>query len=284
MWLPGMLLLAIIIGCLTATSSARATVVSVTDATSTFNVVNPTWTLSDAADDAQTGDKYADFVSTQSSPGFYIKFGQIDGTDMLVFRFIMEDYNANKGFTGTLRLGMDADGDGDIDLFFGPSISNGNNSQTGIYVQDPGTGLNNSPSSTTIGNNYAETAVTSSNYNYIELADGTAQLTFAVSFTTIQDALSALGITITTDSFVRFIAFTSQQATSNSINQDILGITGNITSTVSFSDLGAFSDYINSNGSPVPELGGMTYAGALVLAGIFWRGRRPRKESPAKAA
>lgn len=260
-------------------------IINITDATSTFTVINPTYTLQDPIDDQQTGDKAADFISTPTTPGFYMKFGQIGGVDMVMFRFYFQDYRTQGTFNGSVRLGMDANSDGDIDLFFGPHQGGGQNG-SGISFQDPGTGLNVSPSTTSLGNNYGTVALVTSganaNYSYTAVS-GVAgvggQVTFAISFQSIADALvaagTAPGVTLTPDSIVRFLAFTAQQTSANSINQDILGVTGGSNSSVRFdAPGGGFTDYIDSTGSPVPELGSFAYAAGVLLGGLGVRRRR----------
>ncbi|MFH1500259.1 MAG: hypothetical protein ABII82_20835 [Verrucomicrobiota bacterium] len=262
-----------------------AAIISITDATSSFTAINPTYTLQDPANDQQTGDKAADFVSTSTTPGFYMKFGEIGGVDMVMFRFHFQDYRKQATFNGSIRLGMDADSDGDIDLFFGSHEGGGQNG-SGISFQDPGTGLNVSPSTTSLGGNYGTVALVSSganaNYGYTALTGVTgvgAQVTFAISFQSIADALvaagTAPGVTLTPESIVRFLAFTAQQTAANSINQDILGVNGGYNSTVRFdAPGGGFTDYIDSTGAPVPELGSFAYAAGFLFAGLGIRRRR----------
>ncbi|HEY0945709.1 MAG TPA: PEP-CTERM sorting domain-containing protein [Opitutaceae bacterium] len=272
--------------------------------------------LSDSRADQQTGQYGDDFVGgSTSNPGFMMQYGQINGVDYVAFRLRYNEYNPTSyDNNAKTRLGMDGDGDGDIDLFFGVDFHN--NSAPTIGFQAPGTGLNVSPSTTSIGNNFIptfEAGESSLAQSYLTLQDGVtfsymqvteantpgftnfasgkagtpdadAYMTFAVPFLYLQEALQDLsGVNITPSSFVRFIAFTSTQ--NNSINQDIFGSNG-ISGSVRFdAPGGGFTEYTDATGSPVPEPATYAQVGTLLgIGGFLWLKRRRQTRQVATQA
>lgn len=243
--------------------------VTVLDSTSTFTqpVLPNGSVMVDTIGDQQTGQGADDFIVN----GFYFKYGTINGVQNQIVRVYLDKFNT-KGFGGNLRIGVDANGDGSVDIFYGVSDTG---SSPGIYFQNPtstGTNVNVSPSTTSLGSNYSLIAFNSNNYNYVA-SNTDAELTFALSFTSLQSNLAALGINITVDTYLRFIAFTSTQ--SNSINQDLYGTVG-INNTQRF-DSGVFTDYYNFSGQrvivPEPSMYGSILLGALLPA-VVWLKRR----------
>lgn len=269
--------------------------------------------LADPRADQQTGQYADDLVgSSTSNPGFMMRFGQINGVDYVTFRIRYNVYNPTSyDNNAKTRLGMDGNGDGDIDLFFGVDFTQ--HGSPAIGFQAPGTGLNVSPSTTSIGNNFTpvfEAGETSLAASYLTLQNGVtfsymqvtetntpgftdfasskvntldpdAYMTFAVPFLFLKEALQDVsGINISTSSFVRFIAFTATQ--NNSINQDLFGTVG-ISGDVRFDQSGAFSEYTNSAGSPIPEPATYAQVGTLLLAGLGIRTWRRRQRANAQA-
>lgn len=254
--------------------------------------------MTDAAADQQTGQGQDDFVGD----GTNIAFAQTAGTmtiggvtrDYLAFRARMNTYDAN-GFSGILTLGLDLDGDGDLEIL----VSADDKSQTkGIRFATPGTDLNNSPSTTSWGswsNPSGTTLFDANTYNYQQTTvsnfGGTADalVSFAVTFSDLQAAIRALGGTwtnfnVTYGTMISFIAFSTTQG--NSINQDLVGA-AKISSktTTTFSSLGAITPAINAYGV-VPEPATYAQMGALLLAGGFvaWRRHAKRKAAAAQPA
>ncbi|MBW2494256.1 MAG: PEP-CTERM sorting domain-containing protein, partial [Deltaproteobacteria bacterium] len=170
------------------------------------------------------------------------------------------------GFTAFFGVGMDANGDGAIDLFLGVDNNPGGPvDQIGIF--SPGTGSNTSPSTTSIITtplvSYAETGA---NYDFSPVTtidplevnsdlDGGGNedvyLTFVVPFGDIVTELGLLGITFDENSTVQYVFGTSTQT--NALNQDLGGPTGGTTSTLSWEQLGAISLEYSASGTPVPE-------------------------------
>lgn len=277
---------------------ASAAVVSVTDNVSTFSKLEALGGgyLSDATYDQQTGQGADDFVgdSANNHYGFYFKGGQIGGEDSLVFRFRLNELGAQQGtpkFTGNIRLGVDGDGDGNIDLYFG--VSTGQAQTPQIVFQNPtgtATNANTSPSTSGLGTSYGTIATTASNYSYTEATDGSAYhtnkpnqpnpdafLTFAISFNTFKTYLEAQlgGQTITMESFVRFVAFSSTQG--NAVNQDVYGL-GTLSNTANanlrFDQGGGFTNYYSPNGSVIPEASTAAQAAVFLLTGLSVAVRR----------
>ncbi len=119
--------------------------------------------LSDPRADQQTGQYADDMVGNSTdNPGFLMRYGTITGTGntssgsavqfvalrtrLNVYAPSSYDKNAKQ------RFGMDANGDGKLDLFFGIDFTQKGSPTIGF--QTPGTGSNSSPSTTSIGNNF----------------------------------------------------------------------------------------------------------------------------------
>lgn len=245
--------------------------------------------MSDVISDQQTGQGSDDFVGTTTTPGMFLDFGTVNGAQSLGFRFYMNKYETN-GFSGNLRVGVDANRDGGVDIFFGPKLG-GSAASQGIVFQNPGAGLNVSPSTTSLGTNYGRIAFTADNYNYQLLtptidpnwvnigSNSNSVLSFDLPFTSLQSSLAAAGINIDADTMLAFIAFTSTQ--SNAINQDLYGSSG-ITNTARFDGpSGGFTDYYSANGAwtarpIVPEA--QTYGAVLLGFSLLFVGYRRYKQ------
>lgn len=286
-----MTMLIVALSLLSAQEAKAQTTIAVTDASSTFTPITANYGsyMQDPSNDQQTGHASADFVGTAGSSGFLIKTGTFaNGEEMMVIRFTFREYRT-QGFQANLRLGIDANADGAVDLYFGPSYGGNSN---GIYFQDPTGGANISPSTSSLTSDYGDLSSgtetpnafvesgANATYSYVDtgISGAAAQLTFAISFEALAGTLLAkTGISITPDSFVRFIAFTSTQ--SNAINRDIYGLNGGLSSTVRFdAPGGGFTDYVDSSGNPVPELSSFAYAAGLILSAFA---RRPRRRAVA---
>lgn len=282
--------------------ATRAQVVGVTDATSTFQTFNGVSgsVMTDPRWDQQTGQGADDFVGDGVGGyyGFYFKYGQINGVDSMLFRFRFNTLTTQQGtpsFTGNPRLGVDGDGDGDVDLYFGLATTQAQ--QPEIVFQNPDANATNlSPNTSGLGTMYGQVAGTASNYNYAGVDDGSAyaankvntptpdaMLTFAVPFSTFKTNLESqlTGVTITVDSFLRFVAFTSTQG--NAVNQDVYGI-GDLATfgDIRYDQGGGFSDFYSSSGQRLPEWSTWFQLGAMLgAAGLFraWSRRKNREQS-----
>ena len=252
--------------------------------------------LADPTADQQTGQYQDDLLGSATTPGFFMKYGQINGVDSVAFRMVENKvYTDNKGnptFGGQASIGMDSDGDGAIDIVF---TVIGKNQSNGINYQAPGTGANVSPNTTTLGGPVLISAFNATNFDY-RIADASiypgwtqitgdpdAVLTFAISFASLNAALNAVGkASITPSTLVRFIAFTSTQT--NAINQDVYGSTG-ISSAVRFdAPGGGFTEWTDSTGRPVPEPPTIFAVGALLSVGCILHYRRKKTARTAAAA
>lgn len=242
--------------------------------------------LLDPASDQQTGQTADDYVSSTGNPGFFMRYGQINGVDSVAFRFLENKiYTDNKGvpdFAGQASVGLDTTGDGAIDIVF---TVIGKNSNNGINYQAPGTGANVSPNTTSLGTPVLMSAFNATNFSYVAVdstnypgwtqvgTDPDAMLTFSISFASLNAALNALGKpSITPSTLVRFIAFTSTQT--NAINQDVYGSNGISGATRFDAPGGGFTEYTDATGRPIPEPTTGVAVGVLLAAGLFVRHRR----------
>lgn len=244
--------------------------------------------------DQQTGQGQDDMVGSATDPGFWIGSGLIGGVESIGFRVQLDKVGNKTEYTGNFRIGLEIEGDDDVDLFLGPKL-NGNAGSQGIVFQLAGSDTNTSPSTTSLGNTTDLIAFTADNYNYQvnpnDPADfnGTpdAILTFALSFDALNTYISAnwasiyngtgplpTAPTISGSSVLRFIAFTATQT--NSINQDLFGIDG-IQPDVTFSGGGGFSAPTFGDGtSAIPEPSTFASVGVMLVFGLLRRPRRRR--------
>jgi hypothetical protein len=214
----------------------------------------------DPSVDQQTGSAEGDIVGNATHGSVYTFFAdrntpsKTDGD--LGFRLRLGADTSPAGFKTAAFIGIITNrSSGKIDLFLG--VNNSGSADTlGIYA--PGTGLNISPSTTTIVSPpLVSYALTSSNYNWSPVTsamDPTATnfdidaggqndffLTFSIPFSDIVAQLAARGITgINEDTPFSYVIATSTQG--NSLNQDLNGVTGNVNSSQTWGQLGALSD------------------------------------------
>ncbi len=241
--------------------------------------------LYDPVADHQTGLSQGDFVSSPGNPGFFIQTFTIGSTDYLAFRIVMDNLPSNSNLN--IRLGLDADINGSIDLFFGPTFSGA--TFTGISFVAPGTGLNISPSTTSVNPTpvltiapanafFHSASVNQTNYpgwvTQNTSADG--MLSFAVPIANINSALAAVGssATVTSTSLLRWVAFTANQQ--NSINQDVYGLGNTKDKIVADTIYASFSQIMNPQGQPIPEPGAYGVLLGFGLSGLFLLRRRRR--------
>jgi hypothetical protein len=284
-------------------SAAALFVIQTASATAVNSVTDPTtvWTavpniFMDPNVDQQTGQTDADLVGIMGDPGFMTGW---DGTN-IYYRVRLGKTSQGGGglFKGLLWIGMDANNDGALDMFIGVN-NQGSTAQIGFYA--PGASANTSPSTTSIQNAVAQYQMleTASNFNY-QLVNGTIDpghatpwdldadgntdvyLSIAIPFVgvsgtaTMQGAFLGLaGMSVDLATQFRYITATSTQA--NSLNQDLGGINGGISSSLTYQQLGAISVPITTTGVVAPEpstimLFGMS--GALFLAGAAIRAYR----------
>jgi hypothetical protein len=275
-----------------------ATISSVNDPTTNFRVVSfPN--QNDYFNDQQTGQGSSDIVGNTANPGFFTAF---DGTNVY-YRVRLGATDLSKSqpaYAGLFWVGMDANGDGKIDLFLGVNNQGSNHF---LQFQSPGTGANNSPSTTSIGSAVAayQIAESTSNYKYASVstalqpglidtdlnADNKIDsfLTFRVPFAgaagtaTLQGALAGIpGININASTSLSYVIATSTQQ--NSLNQDIGGLPKAFDGTKTWTQLGGITPPLHVDGSlvniPTPEPGTWVQlcSGGLVIALCAIRKRR----------
>ena len=246
--------------------------------------------------DQQTGSAEGDLVGNSEHASVYTSFGDAntpsltDGT--LAFRLRVGADSSPAGFKTAAFVGIITNaGSGKIDLFLGVNNS-GQANEIGIYA--PGSGLNISPSTTTIVSpalmSYTQTAT---NYNWSAVnntidpaatnldIDGGGQvdyfLTFAIPFADIIAQLAASGITgINQNSTFSYVIATSTQG--NSLNQDLNGVPKNYDGSLTWAQLGALSDPTTPI-SAVPEVNPAMLVVLLLAAVIAHQQWRRRRES-----
>ena len=261
--------------------------VMVTNPTTYWSPVAP---LGDLVADRQTGGDEVDLVGNAGTPSFYMAFDGggtpllTDGT--LAFRARLAGEQTPAGFSSVLFVGMDADLNGDIDLYLGVGQFG---SKGLIEIFGPGSNTNVSPSTTSIAayKPAQSYTLTASNYNWSPVTlslDPTAAtldfggtggndyfLSFAVPFADIVARLATQGIAVTEDTSMRYVMATSMQG--NALNADLNGVGKNYDGNATWEDLGGFSDPM-APGTLVPEPGS---AMLLAAAGVLVMRRRRRR-------
>lgn len=105
----------------------------------------------DPQGDSQAGAADTDIIGDATHGSLYTAYSD-GGTpndtsdDYLYFRMRIDNPTSTTNFNGVAIVGLDANGDGRVDLFI--SVDARNNTQA-VRLLDPGTGLNNSPNTTT---------------------------------------------------------------------------------------------------------------------------------------
>lgn len=227
----------------------------------------PTGALPDAPRDQQFGGSELDIVGDLSHPSLYMHYtGGPGGTNgLLAFRLRLAADPNPPGYKGAAFVGLDADGNGTLDLFVGVD-NHGNGNQTGIWM--PGSSANTSPATTTLAGAPAVSySQTPANYSFVEVtaaidpttvnfdldAGGQSDrfLSFIVRFEDVRAQLAGRGILdFTGDSPFEAVAYTATQP--SKLNGDINGLNGGIGSVSTWTQLGAFTDTYTPLG-PVPE-------------------------------
>ena len=235
---------------------------------------------------------------TGANYGFLVAFNDngdvssIDGT--MGFR-VRLDINGgttnNPAFNAVVWVGIDANTDGNLDVFFGANFQ-GSNSQ--LEIRDPGDAVNTSPSTTSISNATYKTYTldtiedaTPANFSYRPvdfltdggttddvtggtIGDGDYYLSFMIPFADLVTYLGSLQtpINITDRSPLRYVVATSTQV--NSLNQDLGGVNGGVSSTVRWDAPGGG---MTAPVTPVPEPSGSALLLGSLAAGCFIRRR-----------
>jgi hypothetical protein len=269
---------------LAAALPAAASVVDLTAPTTSWTPIQYSNNTPDPSNDQQTGSSEGDIVGNAQHPSVYTMFGDggtpslTDGT--LGFQIRVGADTNPSGFKTAMFVGIDANGDGKIDLFVG--VNNSGSADT-VAIWNPGAGLNVSPNTTTIVStplvsytptaaNYKWTAVNTVNDPSVGTAtdlDGGGQndyfLGFAVPFADVVSQLAAAGIAFNQKSTLTYVIATATQA--NSLNQDLNGVGKNYDPSLSWSQLGVLSDPMTADGlAAVPEINPALWVGLLLVA------------------
>ncbi len=250
-------------------------------------------------DDQQTGNRDSDIVGNAAHPAFYVKFddlGTASRTDGLFYMRVRvgSDRPQAGTFDNVLLVGIDANQDAALDLFVGVDNQGSN---TNLSIWDPGTGANTSPATTSIisppayaelqtASNYDFSAVTSTNdptaSSFDVDADGDNDyfLSLRLDFAQIVAEMNAIaGIAIDESTSVNYVLATSNN--DNSLNQDMNGADGGVGSSLTWSQLGVFSNSFSMNPAFIPEPGAVAFSGLMSLFLLVgWGFRRRRRQGP----
>jgi len=236
--------------------------------------------------DQQTGSAEGDINGNLSQPALFAQFDDNDTPGILTdgylaFRVRLGRDKKPLGFSTAVFIYLDADNDGATDIFIGVNNS-GSADKIGIW--DPGSGLNTSPNTTTIGSTYFDYTQTSTNYDWAPVttfpsgndpgvgnstdldSDGNNDhfISFMVPFGDVVSALNSEGISGYNQNTVStYVLATATQA--NSLNQDLSGPDDTYDPDATWEDIGAGSNPVTPAGGEVPEPATM----AILVAGGF---------------
>jgi hypothetical protein len=251
---------------------------------------------SDPGVDQQTGSAEGDIVGNSLNPSVYTMFGDANTPSLtdghLAFRIRLGADASPAGFKTALFVGIITNSSvGKIDLFLG--VNNSGNADT-VGIWNAGTGLNVSPSTTTIVSPaLVSYGITSTNYNWtpvnatndptatsfdIDGGGGTDYfLSFSIPFSDIVAQLAAKGITgIDQNSTFSYVIATSTQG--NALNQDLNGVGASYNTSSTWATLGVLSDPTQPVAA-VPEVNPALAVVLLLMAAVghhIWRQRRAR--------
>lgn len=275
--------------------SAQAAIDLSGSATNWTAIAYPGGNYPDPINDHQTGIPEGDLVGDITHPSFYTQFDDwgtpltTDGT--IAFRCRIGADKNPEGFERALFVGIDADQDGDLDLYVG--VENSGNPDY-LAIWDPGTDLNVSPSTTSIGSapmtsftisstNYSWQTVTALNdpaaTSYDLNADGKPDyfLSFSIPFQSLVTAMAdptlpSGGIAIDEASAFTYVMATA--ANDNSLNQDLNGVGKDYDGTLTWTQLGAAAIPYSATGVMIPEPGtAVLFMGGVALC-AWWRRKK----------
>jgi hypothetical protein len=241
--------------------------------------------------DHQTGQPAGDIVGAGTNYGFFVTFdnnddaSHSDGTLGFRIRLDAPGGSTTPTFDRVAWVGVDANGNGSVDLFFGVSTQ-GSTSTLGIYA--PGTSANTSPKTTSISASAAYSyAITSANYNYravnfatdggtsndlttASTGDPDYYLSFTIPFADIA-AYLGLNPSDADQRPLRYVLATSTQH--NTLNQDLGGVNGGVNSITTWDQLGGFTPAMNASGTLIPE----PSTALLIACGLTFAASRRRR-------
>jgi hypothetical protein len=254
----------------------------------------------DYPSDTQAGSADLDIVGDSNHPMLYTQYDDNGTTgttadDKVGFRIRIGNPASQTSYGGQVLIGIDANADGKLDLFIAYDGQGSANSQ-GIRVYAPGSGLNNSPNTTSITTPSSGTTFygTSSSNSGVVAVSSTSDpsgnssslvnapsgatvsnlnadskndifISFLIPFADLATQMSSVSsITITPDTAMSYVVLTMTQ--NNSINGDIGGVSGSTSSATSYTALGAISPAGDGPKWP-PQVGSSLKNGAAEL----WR-------------
>jgi len=236
-----------------------------------------------------------DLVGNATYPAFYSMFRYDAAGDPrtgdLAFRFRMSEGNS-RSFGAVAMVGIDIDRNGVLDVYVGVD-QQGNKNTVGIYAPSANA-ANNSPATSKQESTplWSTALISGVNYLFAPVASSTSApdydlnagatdskaadyfLSFQVPFSELSGRYPALLPTTP----VTYVALTATQI--NNLNGDFNGVdgSGSGSDTITWTDLGAMSDSINLDGTPVgvPEPRVAALMMALAACGaVVARRRRP---------
>ena len=248
--------------------------------------------IPDPYQDEQATAEDSDIIGNAANAAFYKAFWDGGtpgaGTDgEMGFRVRMAGDKTPAGFNHQMFVGFDLNANGSMDLFLGANSAE-------LTLRAPGSGANTSPSTTTISNSPFYTAAATpltydwspvtaaldpaaTGFNLDGQTGGSSNhtdhfLSFKLSFAEFVRAAGLAGYSINDATPLSMVFATATQ--SNSLNQDLGGVSGGVSSALTWSALGALSrSYSAASAAPVPEPEALSLS-ALSCAVLLMRRRR----------
>ena len=219
----------------------------------------------DSFSDTQASKAGTEIVGDVTHPSFYINYddngtttGAIPESDDIISLRLRIGDETKSTHSSYAFFGVDANNDGVLDVFFSSGAG-----KTEIW--NAGSDSNTSPSTTSLANASSVTYVQDpGNYDFAAVSvandpdwstndlngDGNTDVfvSFSIQVSDLDSVLSALGITYTQDTQLRFISLTATQT--NSLNSDFNGVDKSSVDdwSLTFADLGIISDPVDSGG------------------------------------
>ena len=255
--------------------------------------------MTDATNDSQTGQAVCEIVGTTASPAAYLGYGTVSSTSYIGFRVRFQSLSSTENnLKQCTWFGFNFDGDASVDMWVGMDHQDQNSSKWQIVIANATSQNDNTqnigPSNASmvystggqttlpingytpsLNTNYAYTTVTATNTTIgssLDLDGGGASdaiLSWLVPFADFSAAINSSSVMGTSFGYNENTLFTVTVVTSNTqntVNQDVLGLSGLTGSFV-------YSEPISA-ATPVPEPHTAMILGALFAPFALRRRRR----------